>query len=49
MTQVITPGTTIDTANSVDNNFLVAIDFKAKRYALLYGLINWGIQGNGTQ
>lgn len=36
VTQVITPGTTIDTANSVDNNFLVAIDFKAKRYALSY-------------
>lgn len=36
VTQVITPGTTIDTANSVDNNFLVAIDFKDKHYALSY-------------
>ena len=33
---MITPGTTIDTANSVDNNFLVAIDFKDKHYALSY-------------
>ncbi|WP_195936221.1 DNA mismatch repair protein MutS [Lactococcus lactis] len=36
VTQVITPGTTIDTANSVENNFLVAIDFKDKHYALSY-------------
>lgn len=36
VTQVITPGTTIYTANSVDNNFLVAIDFKDKHYALSY-------------
>lgn len=36
VTQVITPGTTIDTANSVDNNFLVEIDFKDKHYALSY-------------
>ena len=36
VTQVITPGTTIDASNSVDNNFLVAIDFKDKHYALSY-------------
>lgn len=36
VTQVITPGTTIDHANAVDNNFLVAIEQQAQRFALSY-------------
>ena len=36
VTQVITPGTTIDHANAVDNNFLVAIEQQEQRFALSY-------------
>ncbi|WP_312682699.1 DNA mismatch repair protein MutS [Lactococcus taiwanensis] len=36
VTQVITPGTTIDHANAVDNNFLVAIEQQAQHFALSY-------------
>ena len=36
VTQVITPGTTIDHANAGDNNFLVAIEQQAQHFALSY-------------
>ncbi|RZI49351.1 DNA mismatch repair protein MutS [Lactococcus kimchii] len=36
VTQVITPGTTIDHSNSVDNNFLVAIDCAKNQFTLAY-------------
>lgn len=36
VTQVITPGTTIDHANAVDNNFLVAIEQQEQHFALSY-------------
>ncbi|MCL2858579.1 MAG: DNA mismatch repair protein MutS, partial [Streptococcaceae bacterium] len=36
VTQVITPGTAVDVATTVDNNFLVAIDRSDKVYALAY-------------
>lgn len=36
VTQVITPGTAVDHANQADNNFLVAIDFNKKYFALSY-------------
>lgn len=36
VTQVITPGTAIDASNSVDNNFLVALDTLQGTFALAY-------------